>query len=206
MDAHKKSTAEAIESTASTEPTGSFPSLSELRLSQSFVEQAGVKKLLTTVPVRKPHKQDYFRVHPDAAFRDQFAFIELKNDDREHYVVMPGIAAAVSTETVNKTLYTAINRQGVIFLWPVPLPTPDDRRVNDWHRTAREGAARSVDRWIRLVPNMALGANEIFEAPSGTPDPVWPEHSFEELLAIGFRDRIIQSLDHPVLKRLRGEC
>jgi len=58
MDAHKKSTAEAIESTASTEPTGSFPSLSELRLSQSFVEQAGVKKLLTTVPVRKPHKQD----------------------------------------------------------------------------------------------------------------------------------------------------
>ena len=38
-----------------------------LRLSQSFVETAGVKKLLTTIPVRKPSPQDFVRVHPDPA-------------------------------------------------------------------------------------------------------------------------------------------
>src|SRR6478609_4411349 len=36
-----------------------------LRLDQSFVETSGVKKLLTTVPVRKPNNQDFVRVHPD---------------------------------------------------------------------------------------------------------------------------------------------
>ena len=30
-----------------------------LRLDQSFTEAAGVKKLLTTVPVRKPKSQDF---------------------------------------------------------------------------------------------------------------------------------------------------
>ena len=34
-----------------------------LRLSQSFTETVGVKKLLTTVPVRKPSPQDFVRVH-----------------------------------------------------------------------------------------------------------------------------------------------
>ena len=40
-----------------------------LRLDQNFAETAGVKKLLTTVPVRKPNRQDFVRVHPDADFR-----------------------------------------------------------------------------------------------------------------------------------------
>lgn len=37
-----------------------------LRLDQSFVETSGVKKLLTTVPVRKPNNQDFVRVRPRA--------------------------------------------------------------------------------------------------------------------------------------------
>src|SRR5215469_12898950 len=41
-----------------------FANLSELRLSQSFIESAGAKKALTTVPVRKPNPQDWVRVHP----------------------------------------------------------------------------------------------------------------------------------------------
>jgi hypothetical protein len=34
-----------------------------LRLDQNFLKMAGAKKLLTTVPVRRPNKQDYIRVH-----------------------------------------------------------------------------------------------------------------------------------------------
>jgi hypothetical protein len=192
----------AVESTAN--EVDPFADLAKLRLSQDFVEQAGVKKLLTTVPVRKPLTQDFVRVHPDAAFRDAFAFIELK-DDSEQYLVMPSIAAEVATEVVMKMLYTTINRQGVVSLWPVPLPTADGR-VIEWHRSAQEAAERAIGRWIRMKSNRALGAYEIFEASDAIPDPVWPAHSFQDLLRIGFRDRIITNLDHPVLKRLRGEC
>jgi len=200
MNAPQKNNA-AVESTADDDP---FADLSKWRLSQDFVEQASVKKLLTTVPVRKPLAQDFVRVHPDAAFRMPCAIIELK-DDREHYLVTADIVSAVATEVVMKTVFITINRQGVVSLWPVPLPTPDGR-VNDWHRSAQEAAERAIGRWIRMKANMALGGYEIFEASDSIPDPVWPEHSFQDLLRIGFRDRIIQSLDHPVLKRLRGEC
>jgi hypothetical protein len=40
--------------------------LEALRLDQSFVQAAGAEKLLNTVPVRKPNKQDFNRVHPGA--------------------------------------------------------------------------------------------------------------------------------------------
>ena len=190
MDALKKSA--IVESTAneageSTANEADPFDLSKLRLSQSFVELAGAKKLLTTVPVRKPLKQDFVRVHPDATFRDPFA---LKQD---------------FVRVQMKMLYTTINRQGVVFLWPVPLPAADGR-FNEWHRSAQEAAERAMHRWIRIKANMALGANEVFEAPGSIPDPEWPGHSFQELLRIGFRDKLIENLDHPVLKRLRGEC
>jgi hypothetical protein len=51
---------------------------------------------------------------------------------------------------------------------------------------------------------MSLGAYEIFSAASVIQDPTWPELPFNELLRIAFRDRIISSPDHPVVKRLRG--
>src|SRR5207342_3117446 len=57
-----------------------------LRLSQAFTETAGVKKLLTTIPVRKPGAQDFVRVHPSPEYREDFPIIELK-EEREQYIV-----------------------------------------------------------------------------------------------------------------------
>jgi hypothetical protein len=181
-----------------------FPDISKLRLSQEFLETAGAKKILTTVPVRKPRSQDFVRVHPDVKFREAFAVIELK-DDRERYLIMPEIAAALPTEIATEMLYTAINRQRVVFLWPVRLPSSDGR-ILEWHRSAQEAAERAMHYWIRVTSNLNLGAYEIIQAPGTMPEPEWPEYSFQDLLRIGFRDRIISSFDHPVLKRLRGEC
>jgi hypothetical protein len=185
-------------------PDDPFADLSKLRLDQSFIEATGAKKILTTVPVRKPRAQDFVRVHTNAEFREAFAMIELK-DDRERYLIMPEIAAALPTEIITEMLYTTINRQKVVSLWPVRLPASDGR-VNEWHRSAQEAAERAMHHWIRVVANMSLGAYEIIEAPGQMPDPEWPSYSFRDLLRIGFRDRIISSFDHPVLKRLRGEC
>ena len=54
-----------------------------LRLNPSFFETAGVKKLLTTVPVRKPGKQDFIRVHPEPEYRRDFAMIDLAASGRD---------------------------------------------------------------------------------------------------------------------------
>jgi hypothetical protein len=101
------------------ETADQFPDISALRLSQQFLETAGAKKALMTVPVHKPRSQDFVRVHPDPAFREAFAVILLKDDGDERYLLMPDIAAAIPAETVVEMFYTTINRQKVVSLWPV---------------------------------------------------------------------------------------
>ena len=187
-------------------PTTSAPDpfdLASLRLNPSFVETAGVKKLLTTVPARRPSPQDFVRVHPSPDYRENFAMIDLK-DDREDYLVRPEILPDLAGEVVYKTIFTAINRQGVVFLWSIRLPAPDDRK-SDWPRSQREAAEMAMSRWVRVKANMSLGAYEIAMAESVMAEPVWPEFSYQELVRIAYRDRMIATLDHSVVKRLRGQ-
>jgi hypothetical protein len=188
----------ATPSTAAPDPFD----IASLRLNPSFLETAGVKKLLTTVPVKRPSPQDFVRVHPAAEYRENFAMVDLK-DDREEYLVHPTILSELTGEVVYKTIFTGVNRQGVVFLWPVRLPAPDDRKT-EWPRSAREAAELAMTQWVRMKANMSLGAYEITVAESVMADPVWPELPFPELVRVAFRERIITTLDHPVIKRLRG--
>jgi hypothetical protein len=176
--------------------------LTNLRLDQSFLETAGVKKLLTTVPVGKPSPQDFVRTHPGQEYRDTFAMIELK-EDREFYVLQREIARALPGEFFTATVFTCINRQGVVRLCPVRLPAPDGK-ANIWHQSLMDGVLHAMHHWTRIKANMALGAYEKFEAAATIPDPVWPEVPFPELLRIGFRDRVVDRIDHPLIKKLRG--
>jgi hypothetical protein len=133
-----------------------------LRLDQKYVQNTGVQKMLTTVPVRKPNRQDFVRVNPSEEYRLQAALIELR-EDRETYLVTPDIVLYIEGEFVPAVLYTAINRQGVLSLWPVKLPNSDGR-INEWHRTAMVAAEEAMSRWVRVSANMSLGAYEITAA------------------------------------------
>jgi len=42
--------------------------LASLRLSQDFASAVGVRKLVTTIPVKKPSKEWFVRTHPDPAY------------------------------------------------------------------------------------------------------------------------------------------
>jgi len=197
-----KPTLQAVDPNIPTTPAPDPFDLQSLRLNPSFLETAGVKKLLTTVPGRRPNPQDFVRVHPAPEFRENFAMIDLK-DDREDYLVRPEILPELAGEVVYKTIFTAINRQSVVFLWPVRLPAPDDRK-SAWPKSAREAAEMAMGKWVRMQANMSLGAYEITVAAGEMAEPVWPDLSFQELVRIAYRDRMITSLDHAVVQRLRG--
>lgn len=175
-----------------------------LRIDLDFSEGAGVKKAIITIPVRKPNKQDFVRVHPSAAFRLPVAIIQIE-DDRETFLVLPEIARGIPGEYTTVTMYTCINRQGVVFLWPVRLPGSDGRQL-EWHRSAALAAEAAMKHWVRVKSNMSLGAYEVFQASATIPEPTWPDDlTFEQMLTIAFKGRLVDSFDHPVLKRLRGE-
>jgi len=174
-----------------------------LRLDQAFLSRGAARKLLTTVPVKKPGKQDFIRVHPGEEYRLPVALIELR-EERETYLVMPGFAHELDeNDFFTATIHLAINRQKVLFLWPVRLPSPTGR-VSLWHVSAAEAAERAMKSWVRIAANMNLGAYEISEAAGSYSDPEWPDMPMSELLRIGFKQFLIEGPEHPVIQRLRG--
>jgi hypothetical protein len=178
-----------------------------LRLSQDFASAVGVRKLLTTVPVRKPSNEWWVRTHPDAAYRLPTAILELKEEQELYLVANRELWPELASEPTfgPRLLVTSMNRQNVLFLWPIKLPGPDGK-VMEWHRSAMEAANHARTVWTRVRADLSLGAYRVEEAPSMRTEPGWPSVSLEEILRVAFRDKVISSWDHPVLQRLRGEA
>jgi len=177
--------------------------LNRLRMSQAFDEEIGVKKLLVSVPVRKPDRQWFVRVNPDPGWRLETAVLEMKDDGRTYLVDAP-LWPLLAGEVVRKVLLTATNRQGSFFVWPIRLMGTDGR-LDEWSRSQLEAAHVAMKSWVRVSANMAAGAYDVYTATAELSAPVWPEQTFDELIQIAFKDRFIDTFDHPVLRRLRGE-
>lgn len=177
--------------------------LAAISLPQNYGAIAGVKKILTTVPVRKPGNQTFFRVHSGEDWHLQAAILQLK-DDSDCFLVMPDLLYEIGQEVKPKLLYTAISRDGNPFLWPVNLPG-EDGRLDTWSQSAHAAAQIAEKSWIRLVSNRGFGAYEVMQATGSLEDPEWPELDFQALVNLAFKDKVIATLDHPVLRRLRGE-
>jgi hypothetical protein len=178
-----------------------------LRLSQDFGDAFAVKKMLLSVPVRKPPNHVFIRVHPGEDYRLQTAVIETKEDkDKEIFLVAPALWPELAAEVTfsPRVFFTTITRQGVVYFWPIRLPGADGK-IDEWSRTALEAAQLAMHGWVRVVSNMSLGAYEVVPATGRLPEPEWPGLTFQQLLRIAFRDRFINTLDHPKLRQLRGE-
>jgi hypothetical protein len=179
--------------------------LKDLALPQSFLQSGGSKKLLTTVPVRKPHSQEWVRVHPAPEYRFDMLACELK-EDRELFLVRPNMAAELEGEMKMVTLFTTISRQKVLFLWPVVIPPPDGRKPLDWWVSMREAAETAMQYWVRVKANQSLGAYETHLANDQNVKPAWDDLlPFLDLLRIATKGgRLVETRDHPLLDRLRG--
>jgi len=177
-----------------------------LRLSQDFAAGLGVKKALLTVPVRGPGKTAFLRVHPDESFSVATMLLKVEGDRDGIYLVAPALWAALAAEPACAPfqLYTSIDRQGTLILWPVRLPGADGKS-NQWWDSAHEAARLARRDWVRVAANMSLGAYEVWQATGELAAPDWPEKSFRELLSIAFKGKLIDALDHAVLRKLRGE-
>jgi hypothetical protein len=184
-------------------PVDLFADLAGLRLSQDFVESCGVERAVLTIPVKKPAKHWFLRVHP--TMQIETAVLDLK-EEGEVYFVEPSLWRNLAAEPmfVPRALFVAMNRQDVLFVWPIRLPGVDGK-LDDWSRSALAAADLAKTHWVRVVSNMNLGAYDVHKAKADWPEPKWPELSFSDILRIAFTDRIIDSLDHPALKKLRGE-
>jgi hypothetical protein len=179
-----------------------FDNLDALRIDQNFAEQIGVEKVITRIPIRKPGRQEWVRVHTDENFHIQLALFEYEQEG-DYYVLDHSLLGLLTEEVAFKKLYYSINRQGVVFLWPAKLPDATGR-IDDWNKSRHKAANLAMGGWVRVASNRSLGAYEVYTPQAKLDDPVWPELSLNEILEIAFEDKIICEKDHPILKSFWG--
>lgn len=176
--------------------------IKSLRLPSNYGATLGVKKMLTTVPVGKPKKPQFFRTHCSDEMTFPAMILEQK-DTRETYVVVPDAAQQISELVRPMQMYAAIDRENNVFLIPVPLPGESGTR-NQWHESLAQAVEHAKQKWLRISANTHIGGYDVYEAEGVLPEPEWPAHDIESLIEVAFRGKIITSLDHPIVQSLLG--
>ena len=186
-------------------PATPFPAfdINALRLPASYGATLGVKKVLNNVPVGKPKKAQFFRIHPSPDMTFNTMLLEQK-DTRESYLVMPDAASQISELVKPVQLFLGIDRQGNLFLVPIPLPAEDGNR-NPWHESLAQAVELAKSKWLRIAANMSGGAYDVFEAQADLPEPEWPEYGMDKYIEVAFRGKIIKDMEHPVIQSLLGK-
>jgi len=184
------------------EPTDPFDPAA-LRVSADM--EIATEKVLTAVPVRKPRRDEFFRVHSDEEFTLDVLAVERDDGmDRETYIVTPACADAVVEVARKVRLFTCISKRGTVFLWPAKLPVEGSagRRYSE---TALRIAEEAKALWVRMWGDRALGGYAMVRAKGNLEEPKWPDKEFRALLRIAFQDRIVDRPDHPLIRELAGD-
>ena len=164
------------------------------------------KKTLLSLHVGRPNPSWWVRVHPAESHRLKTGMIEAKVDSKFResiYLVVGNLQGELDGDPCFRTciLTTAVTRQGLPFLWLVKLQR--DGQMNKWSSAVHAAMQIAMKKWIRIAWNDSTHADEIWEG-SSTPEPTFAEMTLSDLLRVGFGDRIIRSLDDPIVKQLRG--
>jgi hypothetical protein len=188
-----------------TNTTSFFADLEAIRLSPEDTAEISTREILTRVPVRKPGKAEFVRCCPDPAMSLAVTIYVDKDERDDVYFVAPQMRGALAEDLRPVLLQLAITRKGVLFIWPLTLPSEENPLGRSWHESARKAAEIAKSRWVRVSADKALGGYRVKQAEGELSEPEWPsDKTFNELLTIAFADRIIMTEDHPIVRQLRG--
>jgi hypothetical protein len=166
-----------------------------------------VEQVLTVVPVRKPKRTEFIRVHPGDDYTVPSMYLMERDigTDTESYLVTPEVQHLVSTELRPVRLFTVINKRGTVFLWPIKLANDDNDRIRRISDTALQCAEQAKTLWVKMHWERDLGGYAMQRAKGNLGDPQWPDKPFRDLLELAFRHNLIDRPDHPVIRELVGE-
>ena len=191
--------------------------LEALRAPQNFQQTGGVQKTtLSVLASSRPPKNKFLRVHPfdDTHGQEKWCanvlvFSHQFEDDigPENFIV-PSTAEpyeALLDKLALVLIVCGMTRLGAKFLWELKLPTAgNNRRANHWHETRLTCARKATEAWVRPEADMHGGGYNFCVPLAQIEEPDWGQDSFPTLFEIAYRDRIIDSLEHPVCKEYLG--
>jgi len=171
------------------------------KLSQDFRVWSVSKGNPWLFPVRKQN-QVWFQVHR-ARMAHAFALIENKGR-QETYLVPPQIYQELIGEVYSKVSFQhARTRQGVSFLWPIQ----DADQTDDWtnEQSALQIVTEYAGRWVRVGLKYGVGSLWSLHCRGRISSSGLAPRGFQSRLQKAFRGKIIDSIDHPIVRKLRGK-
>jgi hypothetical protein len=161
-------------------------------------------KKLTRLPLKKiSADKQFYRLRNDKAYYAMnVRVLELKTlGSTTLYMIAPNLQlpAAIRKDVKLANIYTGMTATKEAFLLYVT------RNSSSWYESAIEMMRLALNQWIKVVTNGAANGYDYFPAPHAIADPDWSGlPSFNEMLALGFRGRVIESADHPAIRRSLG--
>jgi hypothetical protein len=158
----------------------------------------------------KPPRQQFFTLRAATGFCWDVYTIEDETSMNDIRVLIPAVASLLGGLVRRQKVYVGITRFQKVFLLLVRQPD-DQGRIDSWGQTMLEGVALALSgKWIRITANMQIRDYEVTQIKSEVaaklPEPQWPDLSMQEIMKVGFKDRIIRDENHPFVQRLLGEA
>jgi hypothetical protein len=202
-DEQTKARFELVSENLSPKVSGSiFDDLAALRKTPKLAIKR--TSVLVNVEVGTPSKDVHFRAHPEWALDDQYV---VKDDHGTFYFVpydMRSHPKLVKRLRLVTIAVVAIWPADTVQIWPVPVLGQQKRDDHKAWKSARNAYELSKEQWVQLAWNEAKGDYDVEVAERITATPNWPDKTFEELLKLGFAEKILDSEDHDYVRQLRG--
>jgi len=183
-------------------PTESvFDNIEELRKVATL--KVSRRVVPVNVAVKRPSNNVYFRCHSEMSL-DACVIIGDGGSDDFYFVHPRMLNHSTMLPRLRKVTIAVVYAWpgGAISLWPVP--NVEETRIACW-KSARAAFELSKTQWVQLCWNAELRDYDVIVAEGIKTEPNWPaDRSFEDLLKLGFADKIIADHDHAYVQRLRG--
>jgi hypothetical protein len=166
-----------------------------------------IRREQLTIPEGRP-KDVFFRIDRREEMQQPVAIFEYKPEGRlspEAHILTPDIAEQLGRRSRHAIIRVCICRPSILRLWAVKVPDADRGPPNSFTQTAWDAIPFLEKAWGRLDLNESGTGYDVVLPEGAWPAPEWPTDSLESLVHKAYRGRFIDSMDHPIIKALRGQ-
>jgi hypothetical protein len=175
--------------------------LERLREEQPYMEDVEATDATSSVSWQRPSPLDWFRVHPDPAYRVTAYELTIRRSRSPYLVFGEDLQNVLRRRKQGRdvVIYTWVDRYGEVSLWGIGLGP------SDWNTSARRAAIRAQEVWVRLTSNLTSQRYQ-YEESTKIATPTWPQKSFDALITEVFEEYVIEHSDHEIIQALLGEA
>jgi hypothetical protein len=151
---------------------------------------------------RDPAKDEWFRVKSGKERRAVTPALR-HPDTGEVYIASTDLWPMLASKLLWVGPRVCINNQGEIFVWAVPFP-PIVGGARIWPGPAGIVADLAEMKWCRASLDSENGQYTVatLSTRANPPEPIWPDIDYLDAADAAFRDRLIMTPDHPLLRGL----